>query len=355
MAEEATTSYLDERNFERTLQILEKERRHYVVTGWQKFFYRCFRFLVAVFATCLITLIILGLIPPLSDIYKLLEHYLSVTIIISTGLIYIFFLCNLRIIYHIFKYKRLIKRLGLAPKLEQIFCQHRQLRARKGILFSFVSRLHNFSLSVIPAVVGLILSCISLFLLLTGNKEDRILWVIVFVLGLVLPAAFYIKRGKERLQFFSEISNLENSLREYKSKAQDAETQGIEVSNKELKQIAVIERSQIELDLAKATERYDKHAASAYIVSRSPEASQAICDLDPKARVEVVEKIETLSSEPHPSGVTRDPDGNRWRLKVPDTSLSLIYTVDGEKRQIEISGLASLTAEPGPVPGGEDA
>ena len=192
-------------------------------------------------------------------------------------------------------------------------------------------------------------------------KEEISLLALILLLVLwgVIIGTYFLVLGKERLAFLVELASLEDSLKGSQLRARQAEAPGIEVPTEDLERVARIEQGQISRDRAEAIDSYRKSAGSEapeYALLKSRNIMTDLGGLDLELRLRVEDRIEQLSSEPHPMESLKDTRGDYWHLGISGTALELRYTVDDRQRQIQLLAVQPLTeqAGPDPAPGDRD-
>jgi hypothetical protein len=338
MGIETPTPYLDEWQFKKVLAILRQERQAYLLTPFQKIVLRLLNVSVyLLFATIFVRIVLEKLINTNIPFF-IFRTLLYLLLILS--------LLNLPLFYKILKQKQLMRRLGL----KKSFSKEWQVRRRER---KFIKRLINKSTSIVVNIVGLLLIIGTI-----GSIGDKDLLRIFFVgtSGFALITWPFLRLGKERLEFFAELTSLEDSLLQYKLEAKQANSKVIEIPADYLDRVARIEQSQISRDRAEAIYSWKAEASEGqeYALLKSRDLVSALARLALEDRLHVEDQIERLSSEPHPPESQRGVNSDNWRLRVPETSFEIVYIVDDIQRQIQITALAPPTDEvvPGPVPGG---
>jgi hypothetical protein len=347
MGIETPTPSLDEWQFKKVLGILRQERQAFLLTPFHKRVLRLLNvsvYLLFLILTCVVIYNIGIILLKLNKI-----GYIWISLITGLAILFfiIFFVLNLPLFYKILKQKLLMRRLGLTKS----FGKEWHIRRRqKGLIRRLVNKIIVIVIYIFG--IGSIIGGITAF------QEEKSLGLLIFLeaLGFALVTWPFLRLGKERLEFFAELTDLEDSLLGYKLRAEQTQAPGIEIPAEDLDRVARIEQSQITRERAEAIHTWKSQASEVreYASLKSRDLISAMGALELENRLRVEDQIERLSSEPHPPESQRDVNSDNWRLRIPDTSLELVYAVDDVQRQIQVIALQPLTndAMPGPAPGG---
>jgi hypothetical protein len=354
---ETPTSQVDEPQFAQVLGILRQERQNYLLTRPQRVLFTLLNVFVYVFSLIWIPFILFLIIDKLmrpywgpywvnwgESIYQFLLPPMARLLGIAWFLAPILILLNLPLIYKIVKQKWRLRRLGLT----ETFRKHRQFRPRQ-----------KTSTQILMIIGGMAVFYGLMRNLLAKEKISLLGLMLLFVLGGVILGTYFLRLGKERLAFLAELASLEDSLKSSQLRARQTEAPGIEVPAEDLERVARIEQGQISRDRAEAIHSWRKSAGSAppeYALLKSRKIMAELGELDLELRLRVEERIEQLSSDPHPRESLKDVRGDYWHLGISGTSLELRYAVDDKQRQIQLLAVQPLTDQVGPnsAPGDRD-
>jgi len=250
--------------------------------------------------------------------------------VLSIGITILFFL-NLRYVRQLRRQRTLARELGLLETLHAPWRAERQKKRLRTVL-DFIVRM--LALLLVPAYFALF----GYMVVESGMKRHLIFWfigllsfVFVTVVGAII-VTYFTRRSRARLDL---ISQLHSSLEESKQVEGDA-TLPIQISSATYEKIAQIERAQISLQRVQSIMRAPDEAGVGYVLQKSREANEAQAKLDPSTRVRVQDWIDALTAEPRPPGVVEDPQRGVLRLSVPDTPVTIRFTVDEQNRRIQI-------------------
>lgn len=332
------TSQFDEDQVSRIIGILREERQVLVLTPFQK---RVFTLLRNSVYGIIINILLIFLAYWFWE--KSLPSFIDISLVLLAALFFFCILISLLLsfplIRKMWKQRRLWQRLGLQRTLEM------QGLNRSG--FKIVGDILGVVFGILGAVAAILFSLGFLIMSREGKLTTGSAFVIAnFIsLGIAFFAMPFLRIGKERLDLFDEMKNLEKVLFQSRLQAQKDGAEVIEIAAADVGRLAEIEQIYIARDRAQAIDSFQKEDTADYNVLKSIESSKAIADLNLETRLRVEEGIQQLTEDPHPQEAGKDQSGNYWRLPVPDTAVQILYTVDESQRQVKIILLQTSSDE----------
>jgi mRNA-degrading endonuclease RelE of RelBE toxin-antitoxin system len=324
---ETSTIQLDDQQFDRVMHILKEERHVYEVTLFQKIAFVLLTIWIVAFLLIVAYFLIFKSEP------KIYGFFIGDTLAYISPLL---LLLNLPLIYRILKNKWMMYRL----RFTKTFIKEWKVRRHKKRFFGISI------VTIITSILGSFLIFLAIYAVVFLKERELNFVLLVIGIGFTFIAFGLLVIGYERLKFFAELTKLKESFLKLREEQIQTPTPGTEVPITDLDLVTKIEQSQIDRDRAKVIESFMKSAPSElpeYALLKGRDLIKKIAGLDLDLRLQVEEQIERLSFEPHPEESLKDPSGDYWHLRVPETSLELKYTVDDSQRQVQIIALENVT------------
>lgn len=352
-----STYTLDATRFDQALAILQREQQANTPSRQQEIVFMLLNIAVYGFGIVLGIIVAVALLSLLALIFSeewatiffwiviILLFVLYIPLIAAAVGIAILFFLNLPLIRKLWRQNRLVHRLGLSEALKAPWQAVRKKKRLRNILTLIVG-----GLGLLLMVGGLIFGVQFAKGVDWSAGEDVLFFVsallLLITVGAALIATHFMRRGKEQLEV---VARLQSSLAGYKEAAEQAEGTPIDIPAEEYEQIAQIERAQISRHRAQSIQAgFEEPGAATYLVQKSRTVRSAQAQLDPMTRLRVQNQIDALTTEPRPSGATEDPKTKTWRLRVPETSVEIDYSVDDATQRIKIFFLRSVTDDQTP-------
>lgn len=331
---------LDATQLDQALTILRKEQQANMPSRWQRISYVLLSVCVYGFVASFFFNVIIIFFMRKSWVYVLIPSVVFGGILVILTLIIL--PLNVPLLRKLRHQIRLVRSLGLAQFFKAPWKSERRKRRLRNIMVLFVV-LFGLSVTVFQFVGTVVFTVFGVF----EEGFDRLeflMGLIIVLSDIIICLAFIffllMRRYKRRLEV---VGQLHSSLAGYKDVADAAEIDEgtrIDIPTEEYEQIAQIERRQIlferEMNILASFEEPD---VSYYSVQKSHSLRKALNQLDPATRLVVEHQIDDLTSEPKLPGVTRDPETNISRLRIPETDLEIAFTVDHDNRRLNILSL----------------
>ena len=300
--------------FDKALSILKKEQQANMPTRGQKIFFILLN--VAAYG-CVLTLISIFVFP---------NTYLLLLIGVLILMIPILLLMNLPLVVKLFRQSKLVRNLGLSHVINSPW--KNECKSKK---------IYNL-FTLIMGLLGILIILFGLYgVLFTGGpliESNLIAGGILVALGLALISAHIIRRNKERL---SVVARLQSSLSDYKNAADKFKENRIDVPSEDIELIAKMDRAQIYRARQESImESLEDSEQVDFFVLKSRSARDSLSKLNPETRSRILDQIDDLTMNPEPQGVKSDAKMDTLRLRVPETSAEIIYSVDSDSRRIKI-------------------
>ena len=301
---------------------------------------RLWFFLLQLFAHLLPPLIAALLLIDRIDIrsLKLARPYLIRGVFICLLLVLLLLVLNLPLIGKTIRQVRLSHKLGSLRLAEYLWATGSQQVGARGravlILSTPVALLALFLFNLVrrqvsasgpgpswAEVAAVLFVCVGLQLSLYGL--DRLL-----------------DRLRGRLAYAREVLSLRRTLTR-----QATSTTEFEISRELALRMSNVERLHILQQRALALSHAGQGRTRGLLTAKRPQVTQVLKELSLDARLKVEDRIEALSTDPSPADATPAPDDASWTLRVPQTALEIVYSVDRPAGRIEILSVESLPEE----------
>lgn len=316
----AATAQLDDRQFERALSIVERERP----TPLQA---RRFQLLqLVVWGAFLFTAAWLYLVFGFSAS----TAYPALMLALACYLAVIpLFLLNLVMIRQLWRAAVLRRTLRLTELLRPHF-RKRRLRHR-------VYNRVTFAMSLF----GYIVCLLGLMLLAAPDAAGLLTATIVFFWGLSCIAIHFMARGAER---FRVISDLRAALLKGKASSPAGTSEPVVVAAEHYDAISRLERAQIRHDRQRSIASGMHMKSQGYVMRVSRSVRETEQTLEPTELVSLHATLYRLSRDPAAvSGVT-DPETGQVFTPIPGTPFEIGFSVDETHREVRVYSLRRVDA-----------
>jgi hypothetical protein len=317
--DEVATTYLDSRQFEQALAILERERPSPSDE-------RRFRLLnQVVWSAVFLTLGWFFLLPSNPAVARWLLIAAVFFYVVSVAMV----AANVGLGRKLVRAAMLRRSLRLWPRLRPSFKARRRRHAVQNLV-TLVLTLVGYPIFLF-GVFGLLIE-----LLDSRDSAGLPLAVVQTVFGLGCISIHFIARGKERLEVISELRS------DLVARRSTAGTR-VEVSEDKYEQIASIERAQIARDRRRSLARPAKDTQG-YVLRLHRSLREAEAQLEPEVLMQVRECARQLLVDP-----AGNPGGSpsEWSYaEVPGAGYELAFTVDHARREVHVMELRPLAKRP---------
>ena len=339
MIKNSTHYELDATQFDQALTILRKEQQANMPSRWQRVSYVLLSICVYGFVAVLFLFFGIIFLPTSGpSLYVLIIPFVVLGVILFF-LTLIVLPLNVPLLRKLRHQIRLVRSLGLSQFFKAPWKAERRKRRLRNIMVLFVV-LFGLSVTVFH-FVGMVVFIVFRVFEEGFDRLDFLMGLIIILSDIIICLAFIffllMRRYKRRLEV---VVQLHSSLTGYKHAAEQAEGKRIGIPSEEYEQIAQIERSQILLEREKnILASFKEPDASYYSVQKSRFLREALDQLDPATRLAVEGQIDKLAIEPQLAGATSDQATNTCRLRVPETRVEIIFTVDEDNLRVRIFSL----------------
>lgn len=295
-----------------------------------KFQHRSYKLLL-IFVCYYVFSIILGVFLSIFTPLKMVGYFFIGSAELCGGLGLFVLLANLHLIIKNMRQRKLIKKMGLFDILEKQWQTYR----KKGVILSIVIMIGTILgiISLFTGIVGIIMSAY-------GKVMITYIHILFIVNGVVLIFTRFVRGFKQRLDFYTNLQQLQSAFAEYQNQARQTTEKIVEIDNKDYNQIAQIEQRQIAIKQSEIIEQYKKKAdISPYSVFKSDAAVKKLKMLALSERAPIELQIGDLVVNPKPKGVSRDVSTGLLGLKIPKTLYEILYRTDESTRLIEITDI----------------
>lgn len=331
---------LDATQFDQALAILRKEQQANMPSRWQRVFY----VLLSICVYGFVAVLFFGIIFLFTILLS--EYVLNIPFVVLGVILFFLTLIvlplNVPLLRKLRHQIRLVRSLGLSQFFKAPWKAERRKRRLRNIMVLLVV-LFGFSVTVFHFIGVVVFTVFGVFE--RGfNPLKFLMGLIIILFDIIILLAFIffllMRRYKQRLEV---VAQLQTSLAGYKDAAEQDEGKRINIPSEEYEQIAQIERAQILFEREKnILASFEEPDVPYYSVQKSRSVREALHQLDPATRLAVEDQIDELGIEPRLSGVTSDPKTNIHRLRVPETSVEITFTVDHDNRRVKILSLQSV-------------
>jgi hypothetical protein len=316
------------------MAVLEQEQQAILPSQWQRRFYYLFNLAQwSLISSILVFLAMSGFYLDEIDMPLPVQAVLWVVLALSAVTIPLFFL-NLPLVWKLWRHARLRRQLGIREDLKESF----KVARRQGSVLNWMTRFMATAGILIGIIALLAIVLIHLLVPLediyldTSGGIPMLISFGAFVIGMSLFSLHFIRRGRERL---SVVAELQDSLSKSGTATEDAAE--IEISSDVYSQIAQIERSHIIQDRQRSIGRgHREDDGVTHLVQVSVLAQEAKASLEPDTRVRVQNQIVALMHNPEPEEGRPDPDTGLMVLRVPGTSVDMLYRVKDDTGTVQV-------------------
>lgn len=337
-----TTCKLDTNKIEQSLAILQKEQQVNMISRWQKISYILFNLSIYVFVISFILMTVLSIYykgKP-AGIWLTVMYSLAALFFISAVLIPILFFLNIPLIRKIWHQIKLVRRLGLYEVFKVPWQAEKRKKRFLNILTLIIACL---GLLIILYVMIYILRIIEIAMHRNGHLY-LITFLILIIIGMAFITLHFMRRNKRRLEV---TARLQSYFVNYMDEAREDEDQQIDIPTEDYRQIAQIERAQINRDRFESIiTSTDESDFSLYSVQKSRSAREVKSQLDPDIKLKIDAELEDLAMEPRPPEAKEDPKDEIWQLRLKEAPVEISYTIDEDNRIIKIFTLKLITGDP---------
>lgn len=253
--------------------------------------------------------------------------FLAFMVVIMTQGILLFvmvvlFLLNLPFGVRILKQERLRRRLGIDAGAQ---IAARDARKPRVIM-------------LVASVIGVAIAGVGAFNLVnTILKEPEIFAILgaslIMIGGITPPLLWLLSRGVDRLDDVARLrEQLSKSVSDAESPADEFELTALDYDR-----LSRLEKRTMQMQREQSVKRGFEYTQKQdlFAVQRSSQSQTAIEGLDSDSRLAVEKVIFDLMTDPRP-GDTRLAEDSLIHLRVPDTSLTLLYDVDDDSRNVRL-------------------
>lgn len=337
---------LNRAEYQRAVEILERERESLKLSRWQKVTYGLL--LVAVYGWFLLLLTGIGIAIASAVLVELSDRLLAVAslaLVASTtmGLLSaVALVFNLPLIVKIGSQARLVRRLGL----QDVFDSEVQRRTTAARWTNVLSKTVSI-VGIFLVIGGFAVLFEQLFTSATGqngNGELTLGAIGLIAAGLSISSSYFIRRGRRKLKIAAEISGLLKTLEARAKDADSGDKEGIAIPSEAFYKLEDLERQQIVRDrqetiLAAAS----KPAEAGYFVQKSRQVRQAIDELPLETQLLVDNALDGLSGNPRPEAV-RSTESGEYVWQPPGSPVDVRYALDESARVVRLLRLERQAA-----------
>ncbi len=338
-----TTHRLTVEQLKQATIILKQEQKNCSLSSSQKVSYNILKILVIVF----LVYTLLQLFFPIEKMGEHQNYALLSLIIILTIMFPVAFVMNIPLMRKGWRQNRLFKKYKTI-KFVDYQLRHKKFRLMDiitGIVLGLGGQSLLRPIYIFSAVIVNLLSK-------SGYKLDvsKIAFLVIyFVVGfswsITLISWGYIRKIKMRLESLAEMKHIQQSFLQYLQKAEKNPKKAMSIPEKDFERIASVEKSQIARQTLEAIMAYKQELkkppelrTQTYFVRKSSEVLKKIKKLSITQRLLIETQIEELMIEPRPRDSKKIQPGV-WRKRIPESSLEILYTIEDDDRNINISDI----------------
>ncbi len=341
---------LDARKFEQTLEILRHEQKVLRPSPRQDLAFQLLRigtYCAGAIVAAMVAVALVDWLTPgkdLADIFTgrslLILFALGLLLLPISSAIAILFFFNVPLIFKFLRHRKLIYDLGLTTALHEPWRAQRRSKRTTITLATFAVGLGLLILGFLATVAREIF---------TGDLdlEEVAMFFFALVVGVALVATYFMQRRRDRME---AVDQLLASLEETRSEAME---DTIDIPASAYRQIARIERQQIDHARKESILDFEQAEPAFYSVTKSAQTREAQAALPLRDKQLVQDQIDSLAEAPFPEASREESRGVR-ALEVAGTAqgVRIDYVVDEETRRLQI---VSLTSQPaGEDPRGDE-
>jgi hypothetical protein len=358
METDSFTQTLNTKQFKKALAILRREQQANTPTPLQKKIFKILSVPIYGFTVVLAGFLLILVIyfaddsgggwgwglsfSPLTGLLIACGLLLTIYVCILVVGLLVAFCLNFSFLKALHRQNKIMKSLGLKEVVDQSWIKEQRKKTSWEIIFLCGSA---GGLLTMLFVFGT-----GIYLLLEVNfpSLEFLGGVLLSILSIFSMIAIVVtnlaRRNKVRLEL---ISNLHTSLEDQFTQQGEGQESGISISAKDYQKIAQIERSQISRGrIESILADLEGTDVNPFVIQKSRAAQDAQGLLDTKTRLRVQEQIDALMTEPHPSGVDQNSKDGGLKMRVPQTTVVIGYTVDDNTRRIRILSVEDISEKP---------
>jgi hypothetical protein len=174
-----------------------------------------------------------------------------------------------------------------------------------------------------------------------GEISDLYVSLIFLVIGVLLTAPPFIARNRESQDLIRRIDELDERLSAALTETESGST--VVVRAQDLNVMARMEQARIEAERREAVTRARREdRPDDLVLLSSKDALAGIRELAGDARIHVQEQAAALTQHAEPPSAEFDEASGLWSIVVPDTRISLNYSIDREKHEVNLVSVSRL-------------